>query len=238
MSSPPSPSATAAKASSRLSSSPTSHSTHSSLPSARGELAHVRLDARALVGEREGRTLGCECLRHGPRDRPSIRHAGDERQLPVEESRHGVPPYRITIRRPLPVLHCGPVGATRLLSAVACAWPSPSCPRPSGAAGDLTVTVSTLRVPPTIERGKPVSFAVTYTVHGPKQRRALATVKLAADRRPRNRYRSPRDRRRCGRRSGSGASRTRCRSALSAGRYRVVATITLVRGKTRIARAR
>ena len=56
---------------------------------ARGQLAHVRLDARTLVGEGERRTLGCESLRHGPRDRPSIRHAGDERQLPVEESRHG-----------------------------------------------------------------------------------------------------------------------------------------------------
>ena len=174
---------------------------------ARGQLAHVRLDARTLVGEGEGRTLGCESLRHGPRDRPSIRHAGDERQLPVEESRHGVPPYRITIGRPLPVLHCGPVGATRLLSAFAVAMALAFVPAASGATGDLTVTVSRLNVQPTIERGKPVSFGVTYTVRGPLQRRALATVALAltgatgSARATRSRL-GPRP---CGRRSGSGA---------------------------------
>jgi hypothetical protein len=37
----------------------------------------------------------------------------------------------------------------------------------------------TLNVQPTIERGKPVSFGVTYTVHGLPQRRALAKVALA-----------------------------------------------------------
>ncbi len=204
---------------------------------ARGELAHVRLDARTLVGEREGRALGCQRLRHGPRDRPSIRHAGDERQLPVEESRHGVPPYRITIGRPLPVLHCGPVGATRLLSAIACAMALAFVPAASGATGDLTVTVSTLNVQSTIQRGKPVTL-----------RRDLHRARPAHAARARHR-RARADRTAGQRTRYTVASRPATvrpaiwkwsvtdtlPPALAAGTYKVVATITLVRGKTRVA---
>ena len=90
-----------------------------------------------------------------------------------------MPPYRITIGRPLPVLHCGPVGATRLLSAVAFAMALAFVPAASGATGDLTVTVSTLNVQSTIQRGKPVTLRRDLHRARPAQRRALATVALA-----------------------------------------------------------
>ena len=58
-----------------------------------------------------------------------------------------MPPYRITIGRPLPVLDCGPVGATRLYPPSHARWRSRFVPAASGATGDLTVTVSTLQRP-------------------------------------------------------------------------------------------
>ena len=131
------------------------------------------------------------------------------------------------------------MGATRLLSAFAIAMALAFVPAASGATGDLTVTVSRLNVQPTIERGKPVSFGVTYTVRGPVKRRALAKVALAL--------------------TGRAGQRTRYTVAsrpatvrpaiwkwsvtdtlppgLTPGKYRAVATITLMRGKTRVARA-
>lgn len=110
-------------------------------------------------------------------------------------------------------------------------------PAASGATGDLTVTVSKPSVQPTIRRGKPVRFGVTYTVRGPLKRRARATVALALTGQP-TRY--------------TVASRpATVRPAiwkwsvtdtlppgLDAGTYKLVVTITLVRGKTRVAQAR
>jgi hypothetical protein len=110
-------------------------------------------------------------------------------------------------------------------------------PAASGATGDLTVTVSKLNVQSTIERGKPVRFGVTYTVRGPLKRHALATVALALTGQ-RTRYTV-----------ASAPATVRpaiwkwsvtdtLPSGLTAGKYRVVATITLVRGTRQVARAR
>jgi hypothetical protein len=109
-------------------------------------------------------------------------------------------------------------------------------PAASGATGDLTVTVSKLNVQPTIERGKPVRFGVTYAVRGPLKRRARATVALALTG-PRSRYTVA---------SAPASVRPAIWKwsvtdtlppGLIPGKYRVVATITLVRGTTRVARA-
>ncbi len=53
-----------------------------------GEVAHVLLDALALVGERDARTLVGEPLRDRPRDRALVRDAEDERLLPFEPAGH------------------------------------------------------------------------------------------------------------------------------------------------------
>jgi hypothetical protein len=109
-------------------------------------------------------------------------------------------------------------------------------PAASGATGDLTVTVSPLNVQPTIVRGKPVRFGVTYTVRGPLKRRARATVRLALTGQ-RTRYTvasAPVNVRPAIWKWGVTDTLP---SGLNAGKYKVVATITLVRGKTRIARA-
>jgi hypothetical protein len=111
-------------------------------------------------------------------------------------------------------------------------------PAASGAVGDLTVTVQQLRVvPSTIERGKPVSFAVSYTVRGPQKQRAQATVELELTG-PRNRYQVASRPATVRPAIWQWSVTDSLPVALSAGSYNVVATITLVRGKTRISRAK
>ena len=53
-----------------------------------GEVAHVLLDALALVGERDGRPLVGEPLRDRPRDRALVRDAENERLLAFEPAGH------------------------------------------------------------------------------------------------------------------------------------------------------
>jgi uncharacterized protein (DUF2141 family) len=129
------------------------------------------------------------------------------------------------------------VGATRLISAVACASVLALVPAAAGAAGDLTVTVQQLRVSPaTIVRGKPVSFAVSYTVRGPNTRRAQATVNLQLTG-TRNRYQVASRPATVRPAIWKWSVTDSLPSALSAGTYNVVATVTLKRGNTRIWRA-
>ena len=136
------------------------------------------------------------------------------------------------------MLHCGPVGGTRLLSAFACAMALAFVPAASGATGDLTVTVTKLDVQSTIERGKLVSFGVKYTVRGP----------LSGARSPRSR--SPDDRPDSARatRSRLGPQRVRpaiwqwgvtdtLPSGLTAGSTGSSRPSRSKRGKTRVARA-
>jgi hypothetical protein len=126
------------------------------------------------------------------------------------------------------------VGAPRRSLAIACALVVAIVPAAAGATSDLTVSVSRLSVPPTIQSGKTVTFGVRYIVRGPAARSALATVVLELN----------------------GTSRYRVTSlpakvrpaiwkwnvqdtlppAFSAGRYRAVATITLTRSGKMIAR--
>ena len=54
----------------------------------RREVPDVLLDALALVGERDGRSLVSEAIRDRPRDRTLIRDAEDERLLPFEPAGH------------------------------------------------------------------------------------------------------------------------------------------------------
>jgi uncharacterized protein (DUF2141 family) len=130
------------------------------------------------------------------------------------------------------------VGATRLFPAVALAMVLALAPAASGAVGDLTVTVQQLRVvPSTIERGKPVSFAVSYVVRGPLTQRAQATVALALTGQ-KNRYQVASLPATVRPAIWKWSVTDSLPVALSAGSYNVVATITLVRGKTRISRAR
>jgi hypothetical protein len=127
------------------------------------------------------------------------------------------------------------VGATRLISTVACASVLALVPAAAGAAGDLSVTVQQLRVSPRpIERGAPVSFAVSYTVRGPNTRRAEATVVLQLTG-ARNRYRVTSRPATVRPAIWKWSVTDSLPSALSAGPYDVVATVTLVRGNTRIA---
>ncbi len=112
-------------------------------------------------------------------------------------------------------------------------------PAASGATGDLTVTVTKLDVQSTIQRGKLVRFGVKYTVRGPLKRRALATVALSMTPQAGQRTRYTVASRPATVRPAIwqwGVTDT-LPSGLTAGRYRVVATITLKRGKTRVARA-
>ena len=55
---------------------------------ARGEVAHVLLDALALVGEGDRRSLVGEPLRDRPGDRALVRDAEDERLLAFEPPGH------------------------------------------------------------------------------------------------------------------------------------------------------
>ena len=75
---------------------------------------------RALVREGEPGTLLGGAAAPLPTRSTAVRHAGDQRQLPLEESRHGDPPYRIAPVQPAAVLDCRHVGALRFLT-VACA---------------------------------------------------------------------------------------------------------------------
>ena len=112
-------------------------------------------------------------------------------------------------------------------------------PAASGATGDLTVTVSKLNVQSTIQRGKPVRFGVTYTVRGPLKRRALATVALSMTPQAGQRTRYTVASRPATVRPAiwKWSVTDTLPPGLTPGRYRVVATITLKRGKTRVARA-
>ncbi|MDX6566773.1 MAG: hypothetical protein QOE10_2435 [Gaiellales bacterium] len=124
------------------------------------------------------------------------------------------------------------MGAPRRSLAIACALVVAIVPA-AGATSDLTVSVSRLSVPSTIQSGKTVTFGVRYVVRGPAARSAFATVVLELN----------------------GTSRYRVASlpakvrpaiwkwnvqdtlppAFSAGRYRAVATITLTRSGKKIA---
>jgi hypothetical protein len=70
------------------------------------------------------------------------------------------------------------VGATRRSLAIACALVLAIVPAAAGAKADLTVSVSRLTVPPTLQGGQKVAFGVRYVVRGPAGQRALATVAL------------------------------------------------------------
>jgi hypothetical protein len=129
------------------------------------------------------------------------------------------------------------VGATRLLSAVACAMVLAFVPAASGATGDLTVTVSQLDVQTTIERGKPVSFGVTYTVRGPAKRRAQAMIALVLTGSQRIGYKLKSLPATVRPAIWEWSVTDKLPPELSAGKYKVVATITLVRGTTRVAQA-
>ncbi len=68
----------------------------------RGEVAHVLLDALALVGERHARPLVGEALRDRPGDRALIRDAEDERLLAFEPAGHRGDPNRLASPRRWP----------------------------------------------------------------------------------------------------------------------------------------
>jgi nitrogen fixation protein FixH len=76
------------------------------------------------------------------------------------------------------VLDCEDVGATRRSLAIACALAVVIVPAAAGAKSDLTVSVSRLSVPATIQSGKTVKFSVLYVVRGPTTQSAQATVVL------------------------------------------------------------
>jgi nitrogen fixation protein FixH len=126
------------------------------------------------------------------------------------------------------------VGATRRSLAIACALVVVFVPAAAGAKSDLTVSVSRLSVPATIQSGKTVKFGVLYVVRGPATQSARATVELQLI--GTSRYSVT-----------SLPARVRpaiwrwnvqdtLPAAFSAGHYRAVATITLRRSGKTIAR--
>jgi hypothetical protein len=124
------------------------------------------------------------------------------------------------------------VGAPRRSLAIACALVVAIVPA-AGATSDLTVSVSRLSVPSTIQSGKTVTFGVRYTVRGPAARSAFATVVLELNGKSRYRVTSLPAKVRPA--IWKWNVQDTLPPAFSAGPYRAVATITLTRSGKKIA---
>jgi hypothetical protein len=127
------------------------------------------------------------------------------------------------------------VGAKRLSVAIACALAVVPVTAALGATGDLGVSVARLQLPAKARHGQPASFAVRYVVHGPASRRANALVTLTLTG-PSYHYKIVSNPTTVRPATWSWSVTDRLPTALTKGRYKVVALVTLKRSGKLVSR--